>query len=233
MRSNGGVASAAEAAERPVTLMLSGPAAGVLGAQWAGGLVGPRAPHHLRHGRHERGHRHRHRGGVHEASARDTQIAGYPLLVPMFDIQTIGAGGGSIARVDEAGAFRVGPQSAGADPGPACYGRGGERADDHRRAPRPRAHRSRALPRRRHGARARTRPRAAIDRARPRELGMGRCETAEGVLAHREREHGPDDPLDHGRARARPARLRARRVRRRGPAACGGARRDARHPARC
>jgi len=64
---------------------------------------------------------------VSEASARDTEIAGYPLLVPMFDIQTIGAGGGSIARVDEAGAFKVGPRSAGAVPGPACYGIGGER----------------------------------------------------------------------------------------------------------
>ena len=49
--------------------------------------------------------------GVHEASARDTQIAGYPILVPMFDMQTIGAGGGSIARIDEAGAFRVGPRA--------------------------------------------------------------------------------------------------------------------------
>ena len=64
--------------------------------------------------------------GVTEASARDTWIAGYPLLVPMFDMQTIGAGGGSIAYVDEGGAFRVGPRSAGADPGPACYGLGGE-----------------------------------------------------------------------------------------------------------
>jgi N-methylhydantoinase A/oxoprolinase/acetone carboxylase beta subunit len=64
--------------------------------------------------------------GIAEASARDTWIGGYPLLVPMLDVHTIGAGGGSIAYVDEGGAFRVGPRSAGADPGPACYGNGGE-----------------------------------------------------------------------------------------------------------
>ena len=63
--------------------------------------------------------------GITEASARDTWIGGYPLLVPMLDVHAIGAGGGSIAYVDEGGAFRVGPRSAGRDPGPACYGHGG------------------------------------------------------------------------------------------------------------
>ena len=56
----------------------------------------------------------------------DNQIAGYDAMVPMCDIGTIGAGGGSIAWIDSGGMFRVGPQSAGADPGPACYGRGGQ-----------------------------------------------------------------------------------------------------------
>ena len=56
--------------------------------------------------------------GITEASARDTWVGGYPLLVPMLDVHTIGAGGGSIAYVDEGGAFRVGPRSAGAEPGP-------------------------------------------------------------------------------------------------------------------
>src|SRR6185437_10985865 len=55
-------------------------------------------------------------------------VAGYPVRVPMVDIQVIGAGGGSIARLDDAGALKVGPESAGADPGPAGYGRGGARA---------------------------------------------------------------------------------------------------------
>ena len=54
-----------------------------------------------------------------------TSIAGFPLLLPMIDIHTIGAGGGSIAYIDHGGAFRVGPRSAGAVPGPAAYGRGG------------------------------------------------------------------------------------------------------------
>ena len=63
--------------------------------------------------------------GFAEATARDTWIAGYPVMVPMIDVHTIGAGGGSIAYVDEGGAFRVGPRSAGAEPGPICYDKGG------------------------------------------------------------------------------------------------------------
>ena len=54
----------------------------------------------------------------------ESMVAGYPIRVPMLDIHTVGAGGGSIARVDDGGLLRVGPQSAGADPGPACYGVG-------------------------------------------------------------------------------------------------------------
>jgi N-methylhydantoinase A len=56
---------------------------------------------------------------------RDTYVSGHPVLTPMIDLVTIGAGGGSIAFIDEAGAFHVGPRSAGSEPGPACYGRGG------------------------------------------------------------------------------------------------------------
>ncbi|HEX6024972.1 MAG TPA: hydantoinase/oxoprolinase family protein [Solirubrobacter sp.] len=126
MRSNGGVASVAEAAERPVTLMLSGPAAGVLGAQWVGGLVGRRRLITFDMGGTSADIGLVTEAGINEASARDTHIADYPLLVPMFDIETIGAGGGSIAHVDAAGAFKVGPRSAGAVPGPACYGYGGD-----------------------------------------------------------------------------------------------------------
>jgi N-methylhydantoinase A len=125
MRSNGGVASVAEAAARPVTLMLSGPAAGVLGGQWTGGLVDHQRLITLDMGGTSTDIGLVTETGVREASTRDTQIAGYPILVPMFDLQTIGAGGGSIARVDDAGALVVGPRSAGASPGPACYGLGG------------------------------------------------------------------------------------------------------------
>lgn len=125
MGSNGGVATVKMVADRPVLTLLSGPAAGVLGGSWAGALssrgdlitfdVGGTSADIgiVRGGRHV------------EATARDTWIAGYPLMVPMIDIHTIGAGGGSIAHVDAGGAFRVGPRSAGAVPGPAAYRRGG------------------------------------------------------------------------------------------------------------
>jgi N-methylhydantoinase A/oxoprolinase/acetone carboxylase beta subunit len=125
MCSNGGVATPATVARIPVLTLLSGPAAGVLGGAWSGALS-----------RRERlitfdvGGTSADIGIVvdgrfAEATARDTWIGGYPVLAPMIDIHTIGAGGGSIAYVDDAGAFRVGPRSAGAVPGPAAYGRAG------------------------------------------------------------------------------------------------------------
>jgi len=127
MCSNGGIATVATAAERPVTTLLSGPAGGVIGGAWSGeaqdrqnlitfDMGGTSADIGIVID-----------GAFSEASARDTWIAGYPLLVPMLDIHTIGAGGGSIASVAAGSAFRVGPQSAGAAPGPAAYGRGGDR----------------------------------------------------------------------------------------------------------
>ena len=80
------------------------------------------------------------------------------------DVKSIGAGGGSIAWIDPGGLLRVGPQSAGADPGPACYGRGGTRADGHRRRRRARLHRPRLLPRRPDDARRRRGARGALGR---------------------------------------------------------------------
>jgi len=126
MMSNGGVASAETAARKPVTLLLSGPAAGVLGGLWAGETTGRRRLISFDVGGTSADIGIVTERGISEASARDTWVAGYPLLVPMIDIHTIGAGGGSIAYADEGGAFRVGPRSAGASPGPACYGQGGE-----------------------------------------------------------------------------------------------------------
>ena len=125
MGSNGGAATVRMVQDSPVLTMLSGPAAGVLGGTWAGALSGrdnlitfdmggTSADIGIVTG-----------GRFAEATARDTWIGGFPILVPMIDIHTIGAGGGSIARRDSGGAFRVGPQSAGAVPGPAGYGRGG------------------------------------------------------------------------------------------------------------
>ena len=128
MASNGGVATPAMVAERPVLTLLSGPAAGVIGGDWAGGLSGRRNLITFDVGGTSADIGIVTEGGFGEATARDTWIAGFPVMVPMIDVHTIGAGGGSIAHVDQAGAFKVGPRSAGAVPGPAAYGRGGARA---------------------------------------------------------------------------------------------------------
>ena len=126
MQSSGGIIAARVAAEEPVRTVLSGPAGGVVGAcrmaQWAGfdKIIGFDM------------------GGTSTdvfvantaASAeltRESVVAGVPIGVPMLDIHTAGAGGGSLARFDAGGMLRVGPESAGADPGPICFGRG-ERA---------------------------------------------------------------------------------------------------------
>jgi len=126
MQSRGGLAIAEVARQRPVRLFLSGPAAGVIGGQIAGAsasaddlitidvggtsadiaLVSRRKP----------------------MLRSEGTIAGYAVRVAMVDVTTIGAGGGSIAHLDASGGLRVGPQSAGSEPGPACYGRGGEEA---------------------------------------------------------------------------------------------------------
>jgi N-methylhydantoinase A len=125
MRSSGGVASLEEAAAHPAVALLSGPAAGTVGAVLLarragfenaisfdmGGtstdvslIVGGRA-----------------------SLAPEREVGGFPLRLPAVDLHTVGAGGGSIVWLDRGGAIRVGPESAGADPGPACYGRGGTR----------------------------------------------------------------------------------------------------------
>ena len=150
MQSSGGILSAASAAREPVRTILSGPAGGVIGAlsvarsagidrlltfdmggtstdvalldpgplatgprRW-GGDPGPPATAPRRSG-----------GGAtrEPPTTSEGQVAGLPVSVPMLDIHTAGAGGGSLAWMDTAGALQVGPQSAGADPGPACYGR--------------------------------------------------------------------------------------------------------------
>jgi len=123
MRSSGGVATIAEAAAHPAFALLSGPAAGAVGAALAARAAGVEDAVSfdmggtstdvalIRGGEVERG--------------VERRVAGYPVRLPSVDIHTVGAGGGSIAWLDEGGALRVGPESAGADPGPACYGRGG------------------------------------------------------------------------------------------------------------
>lgn len=122
MASSGGWISAARAAAEPVRTVLSGPAGGALGAALLGRLAGFPRLLTLDMG-----------GTSTDLSLCDgevprvhgTELDGIPLRIPALDIRSVGAGGGSIARMDSGGALRVGPESAGAEPGPACYARGG------------------------------------------------------------------------------------------------------------
>jgi N-methylhydantoinase A len=123
-QSNGGTMSVEEAATMPVRTALSGPSAGVAGAAWLAGQAG-----YGDIATFDMGGTSTDvalvRGATPEL-AFERSIGGIVLRVPTLDIETVGAGGGSIAWRDSGGALLVGPQSAGADPGPACYGRGGE-----------------------------------------------------------------------------------------------------------
>ncbi|HEX9819036.1 MAG TPA: hydantoinase/oxoprolinase family protein [Methylomirabilota bacterium] len=125
-QSNGGTMSVEEAARVPVRTALSGPAAGVAGAAWIAAQAGFHAIATFDMGGTSTDVAFV-RDGV-AGLAFEREIGGVTLRVPMLDIHTVGAGGGSIAWRDSGGALKVGPQSAGADPGPACYGRGGEAA---------------------------------------------------------------------------------------------------------
>ena len=126
MQSNGGISTVENSSDRPIGLLLSGPAGGVIGAKATGeqndisniitiDIGGTSADISVIQD-----------GELRIKNPRDTEVAQLPVLVPMLDIDAIGAGGGSIAYIDDGGAFRVGPKSAGAVPGPACYGNGGE-----------------------------------------------------------------------------------------------------------
>jgi N-methylhydantoinase A len=121
MQSSGGISALEAAAREPVRTVLSGPAGGVLGAAALArssgferiisfDMGGTSTDVSLVEGE--------------PAASNESEVAGLPVRVPMLDIHTVGAGGGSLARFDAAGALRVGPESAGADPGPICYGRG-------------------------------------------------------------------------------------------------------------
>ncbi len=125
MQSSGGMATVESAAQRPVNLLMSGPVAGLIGGIWAGRMAGFDNVVTLDIGGTSADIGVAAGGQLRMRHLLDTKIGDYQAMVPMVDIDTIGAGGGSIAYVDQGGVFRVGPQSAGADPGPACYGRGG------------------------------------------------------------------------------------------------------------
>ena len=124
MKSNGGVVGAGEVERVPAHTALSGPAAGVVGAHFIGAAAGYKDVIGIDI------------GGTSAdiclikdgefALTNNGRIGDWPLSFPMLDINTVGTGGGSIASISEIGALTVGPRSAGANPGPACYGRGGE-----------------------------------------------------------------------------------------------------------
>jgi 5-oxoprolinase (ATP-hydrolysing) len=125
MQSSGGMATVEAATIRPVNLLMSGPVAGLIGGIWAGRLGGFDNVVTLDIGGTSADIGVAAGGQLRMRHLLDTKIGDYQAMIPTVDIDTIGAGGGSIAYVDEGAVFRVGPQSAGADPGPACYGRGG------------------------------------------------------------------------------------------------------------
>ena len=121
MQSSGGSISAGAAAHEPVRTILSGPAGGVVGSLRVGAAAGFNNIITFDMGGTSTDVALCDREGM--RLTNESIVAGVPVAVPMMDIHTVGAGGGSIAHVDEGGALRVGPESAGADPGPACYGR--------------------------------------------------------------------------------------------------------------
>jgi len=124
MRSSGGVAPAAEAARAGAWSVLSGPAGGAVGAGLLAQVSGDGDALGFDMGGTSCDVCVVEDGEVRRTDSRE--IGGRPIQLPMVDVHTVGAGGGSIGWRDSGGALRVGPQSAGADPGPACYGRGGE-----------------------------------------------------------------------------------------------------------
>ncbi len=126
MQSNGGISTVENSSRRPVGLLLSGPAGGVIGGRWTGASCNTKNVITIDVGGTSADISVIQNGELRIKNPRDTEVAHLPVLVPMIDVDAIGAGGGSIAYLDPGGAFRVGPRSAGADPGPACYGKGGK-----------------------------------------------------------------------------------------------------------
>jgi N-methylhydantoinase A len=125
MQSNGGVSTVDACARRPIRILMSGPAGGVIGGASEGAMAGEPNIITVDIGGTSADISTIPAGAVKIMNPRDTYVSGHPVLTPMIDLVTIGAGGGSVAYIDQAGAFHVGPRSAGSEPGPACYGRGG------------------------------------------------------------------------------------------------------------
>ena len=214
MKSDGGIISARSARERAILTALSGPAAGVIGAFHLAKLAGFDQIITLD------------MGGTSTDVAlcpgdlvrrAEAEIDGLPLRMRLLDIETVGAGGGSLARIDSGGALRVGPESAGADPGPVCYGRGGSQVTvsdanvvlgrldgDHFLGGRMALDVVAAA--------------AAVDRLAA-EMGLAPDEAAQGVIALSECQHRAGGAAGLGRARVRSAQVYAGRLRWGGSAA--------------
>ena len=225
MQSNGGRLPASAMRQSAITALYSGPAAGVVGATRQAARSGFKDLITFD------------MGGTstdvclvqdgRPSLASESEIDGLPIRTPVLDIVSVGAGGGSIAWVDDGGMLRVGPQSAGADPGPACYGKGGREpatTDAHIviGTIRPGAFLGGAHDARRRGRAARLR--AAGGALRSQHRAGRRLGAATGRRQHRARH-----PARLDRARPRSARLRAGAVRRRRAVACRAHRRGARH----
>lgn len=123
-QSNGGVSSFEAAASAPVRTVLSGPSTGVVAAEALGTQAG--FPDIITFDMGGTSSDVALMTGGKTRQANEAVVHGYPIKAPMLDIHTVGAGGGSIARIDTGGFLKVGPQSAGADPGPVCYGKGAD-----------------------------------------------------------------------------------------------------------
>ena len=185
VRSDGGTMSARSTKERPVDIAFSGPSGGAVGAAYLARRMG--VPNVLTFDM----------GGTSTdvalcrdgevAIKREAQLGYYQFQARGADIHSVGAGGGSIAYLNLAGALKVGPRSAGADPGPACYGRGGDGADGHRRQRRARPAPGRVEARRAPGARRRG-GRAGRGDGR-RGAGHRHRGRRAGDHRHRQREH--------------------------------------------
>lgn len=123
MQSNGGIITARTARDYPARTVMSGPSGGVVGAQYLSEMIGEKNVVTI-----DMGGTSSDMGVIADGSAQTVDVSrvdGWPIMAPMVEILAIGAGGGSIAWIDSGGAMRVGPQSAGAKPGPVCYRRGG------------------------------------------------------------------------------------------------------------
>ena len=232
LKSNGGHLGLDQAPAQPAQFLLSGLAGGIVAARTYARLAGVENVFSLDMGgtSADIGTI---QGGT-ERSISEFEVGfGIPVVIPSVDVATLGAGGGSIAWIDKGGLLQVGPESAGAEPGPMCYGKGGEqptttdanlalgRLNPGLLPGRPRAARSRG------GDSGAAGDRSGAGRERSRR---GR----NGVACHRryrQREHGQSDPLDRGRPGTRCARVHAGAVWRRRSGAWPRLRRAARHPA--